>query len=267
MDVLEAMQLDHANFLLMISAPQVIPQAIPYERKLFGADLEAGRTSLVKTRAWLETAKAQLPAGSTPTEIHMHAFLNVLFSLDPLVEEDIHETWHLDHQRVKDIRDVLRTVILGGSIVLTVKTLLRRDVRGAWKEAASCVSTLLRVGAGAPKEVADGVRMFVESTTATPPSTLEAVKTAITRILERGVADPVVRVVCNRLRGFVRERLVERRSAERVRLAAGAGETLAGWGVGEWMGVVGGVVENVGVWVEVDRGVSGEWYNEILAAE
>lgn len=266
LDVLEAMQLDHANFLLMISAPQVVPEAIPYERKLFQSDLDAGRTTLSKTRTWLETAQAQLPAEASASEVHMHAFLNVLFSLAALDEDEIPETWHLDHQRVKDTREALRTVILGGAIVLTVKTLLRRDVRGAWKEAAACVSELLKMGGGTA-EVAAGVRRFVESTTATPTGTLVAVGTAVTRILERGVADPVVRVVCNRLRGFVKERLVERRSAERVRLAAGAGETLAGWGVGEWIGVVGGVVERVGVWVEVDRGVSAGWYNEILGVE
>jgi len=266
LDVLEAMQLDHANFLLMISAPQVIPEAIPYERRLFTADLEAGRTSLDKTRAWLLAAKQQLPQSSSARDIHTHAFLNLLFGLSPLNPDEIPETFHLDHQRLCDTRDTLRAVILGGAIVLTVKTLLRRDVRGSWKELKSCVAALLKTPSSTA-DIADGVRRFIEETTATPVTTLDAVRNAVTRILERGTADPVVRVVCNRVRGFVRERLLASNSQDKVRLASTAGETLTGWGVGEWIGEMGGVVERTLVWAEVDKGVSGGFYNEILRVE
>ncbi|KAF8545136.1 T-complex protein 11-domain-containing protein [Trichophaea hybrida] len=264
LDVLETMQLDHANFLLMISAPQVIPEAIPYERRLFTADLEAGRTSLDKTRAWLLTAKQQLPPNSSAKNIHTHAFLNLLFGLSPLSPDEIPETFHLDHQRLRDTRDTLRSVILGGAIVLTVKTLLRRDVRGSWKELKSCVAALLKSPSSSTVEIATGVQQFIEETTATPVNTLDAVRMAVTRILERGTVDPVVRVVCNRVRGFVKERLLASNSQDKVRLASTAGETLTGWGVGEWIGEVAGTVERVGRWIEVDKGVSGGFYNGIL---
>ncbi|KAI5857211.1 T-complex protein 11-domain-containing protein [Tricharina praecox] len=263
LDVLEAMQLDHANFLLMISAPQVIPEAIPYERRLFAADLEAGRATLDQTRQWLLTAKSQLPAGTPANDVHVHAFLNLLFGLETLDVSSIPETFHLDHQRIRDTRETLRTVILGGAIVLTVKTLLRRDVRSSWKEISSFVGNLLR-SSTSTTEIADGVRNFVDETAAVPAPTLVAVRNAVARILERGTADPVARVVANRVRGFVMERLVATNSQDKVRLAATAGEVLTGWGVGEWIGELGGVVERVATWRIVDMGVNWEWYNEIL---
>ena len=262
LDVLEAMQLDHANFLLMISAPQVIPEAIPYERRSFAADLEAGRTTLNKARQWLLAARSQLPDATPANDIHVHAFLNLLFGLETLDTSTIPETFHLDHQRIRDTRETLRTVILGGAIVLTVKTLLRRNVRSSWKELSTCVGDLLR--SSTSTEIADGVRNFVDETAAVPPPTLVAVRNAVTRILERGTADPVVRVVANRVRGFVKERLVASNSQDKVRLAATAGEVLTGWGIGEWIGELGGVVERVAIWRQVDMGVNGEWYNEIL---
>ncbi|KAI5813467.1 T-complex protein 11-domain-containing protein [Pyronema omphalodes] len=260
-DVLESMQLDYANFLLMISAPRVIPEAIPYERKLFTADLEAGRTSLVKTTAWLQTAKAQLTGTPSTVEIHLQAFLNLLVGLETLEGTSIPETFHLDHQRIADTRTALRSVILGGSIVLTVKTILRRDVRSQWKELKACVAKLLTAGNA---EVAEGIRRFLEETTATPPSTMEAVRHAVNRILQRGTTDPVVRVVANRIRGFLKERLVASNSQDKVRLAANAGEVLTGWGVGEWISEMGGINEKVLTWYAVDRGVAGEFYERIL---
>jgi len=263
LDVLEAMQLDHANFLLMVSAVQVVPEAVPYERRLFAADLEAGRTSLDQTRRWLVAAKGQLPAHSSPREVHIHAFLNLLFGLEPLKQEEIPETYHLDHVRLRETREILRSVVLGGAVVLTVKTLLRRDVRGMWKELKTSVATLLPMSSST-QEVAQGVRNFIQETTAMPAATLQAAQNAVTRILERGTSDPVVRVVCNRVRGFVKERLLATNSQDRVRLASTAGELLAGWGVGEWIGEVGGVVEKAAIWVAVDAGVSSEWYNQIL---
>lgn len=265
LDVLEAMQLDHANFLLMISAPQVIPEAIPYERRLFAADLEAGRTTLDKTRQWLLAAKSQLPEGTPANDIHVHAFLNLLFGLETLSTSSIPETFHLDHPRIRDIRETLRAAILGGAIVLTVKTLLRRDVRSSWKEISTFVGTLLR-SSTSTTEIADGVRNFVNETAAVPAHTLVAVRSAVTRILERGTADPVVRVVANRVRGFVKERLLATNSQDKVRLAASAGEVLTGWGVGEWISELGGAVERVSIWRQIDMGVYGEWYNEILGA-
>ena len=280
LDVLEAMQLDHANFLLMLSAPQVIPEAIPYEQRLFAADLEAGRTSLTRTNAWLLAAKQQLPPAAGARAIHTHAFLNLLFGLEPLQPEHIPETFHLDHQRLADTRQTLRAVILGGAVVLAVKTLLRRDVRGSWKELKSCVAALLLLqtpssssssssssSQSTPHGLADAVRQFVLETTATPPAMLDAVRDAVARICRRGTADPVVRVVCNRVRGFVHERLTASNSQDKVRLAATTGEVLTGWGVGEWMGELAGVVERAIVWIAVDRGVSAGFYNRLLGVD
>ncbi|KAI5784600.1 T-complex protein 11-domain-containing protein [Geopyxis carbonaria] len=265
-DVLEAMQLDHSNFLLMLSAMQIIPEAVPYEKRMFAADIAAGRTSLDVTRTWLLAAKSELPAGSDPKVIHTYAFLNLLFGLESLDTSKIPETFHLDHHRIIDTRKILQTVVLGGAISVTIKTLLRRDVRGLWKDLKARVNTLLSADS-THEQVAEGVRVFIESTGAVPNSTLDAVKNAVLRILSRGREDPVVRVVGNRIRGFVKERLLASSSAEKVRLAAAAGEALAGWGVGEWIGEVGSVVDLAQVWRGIDIQVAGQYYNQILGVE
>jgi hypothetical protein len=262
LDVLEDLQLDHANFILHIMRPQVIPEAVPYEQRFFADDLAQNRTSLTKTRSWLLEAKSQLPADANAKEIHAHAFLNLLFA-DEISDAAIPETMHLDHGRIRETRESLRTTYLGGAIVVTTKTILRRDLRSTWKDLQTCVTALLS-GESNHEQIAGGVKEFLESTTATPQSAREAVYKAIVRILSRGADDPVVRVVKNRIRTFLKERLLADASAERVRLAAGAGELLAGWGVGEWIGEMAALTEKVQAWRGIDTAVFAKWYNEIL---
>ena len=115
--------------------------------------------------------------------------------------------------------------------------------------------------------MANAVWQFVLRTTATPPATLDAVRDAVARIPRHGTADPDVRVVCNRVRGFAHERLTASNSQDKVLLAATAGEVLTGWGVGEWMGELTGVVEWATVWIAVYRGASAGFYNRLEYSE
>lgn len=260
LDVLEDLNLDHVNFLLQVMKTQLLPQAIPYEQRAFAADLAAHHTTLTTTRSWLLNAKSQLTANTPPKEIHTHAFLNLLFSDDPLPE-----TMHLDHARIASTRESLHSITRAGAIAITTKTILRRDVRSTWKDLQSRITALLAAG-NTHEHVATGVKEFLESTTATPPATLESVQKAILRILGRGAEDPVVRVVTGRVRGFLKERLLADTSVERVRLESGAAEQLAGWGIGEWFGEMAGLTEKLKVWKGVDAAVYEQWYAEILRA-
>jgi hypothetical protein len=58
-----------------------------------------------------------------------------------------------------------------------------------------------------------------------------AARNTVGRILERRTAHLVTRIVANRARGFVKERLLVTNSQYRVQPAASAGEVLTGLGV------------------------------------
>lgn len=270
-DVLELLQLDHANFLLLMSAQYVIPESSAYERRLFAADLAAGRTMLTRTTSWLRSAKAAKLAAaatateggsrSTPLQIYNHAFTDLFATLDtaPLTAATAPETLHLDIDRLNGFRAAFRATVLGAAVTITTKNLLRRDVRSAWKALKERVSAL-----PAERELATGIVAFLEETTATPRGVLTHVGGAVGRIVERGDQDPVVRVVKARLRGFVEVRLGAEGSRERVALATGGGETLAGFGMAEWLPEVAGLVDGVVACGGCNRDVYREWYDAIL---
>ncbi|KAI5840825.1 T-complex protein 11-domain-containing protein [Morchella snyderi] len=283
-DVLELLQLDHANFLLMASAQYVIPEAAPYERRLFSADLAAGRTLLTRTTAWLRAAQVAARAEAeaagrarpTPIQVWNYAFLGLVATLDTtlLTPDTAPETLHLDVDRINGFRHTFRTIATGAAITITTKNLLRRDVRSAWRPLKERVAVLLAGAAveggedgdgdGGAAALADGICVFLTETVATPKSVLGHVAGAVGRIVARGGADPVVRLVEGRVRGFVGERLGAEGSRERVRLATGGGETLSGFGMAEWIGEVGGLVDAVVGCGGVNRDVYREWYDAVL---
>lgn len=290
LDVLELMQLDHANFLLMLAAPKVIPDAVAYEQRLFAADLAANRISLANTTRWLRAAKAQLPPGTPARKVHVHAFLNLVFAFpspspsDQTQPEKYPELLHLDHDRIQIMQTELKTFILAAAITITVKTLLRRDVRTSWRELASYISGLLSPPAppadtAFPPEITESAqppsideiaattRAFVASSQAVRDGILTSVEAAVKRVLERGTDDPVVRVVQKRIREFLEVRVGDIGSRERVRLEAEVGEVLGAWGMGEFVGEAQGVKAKLGRWEEVTWGWGGEWVRSILAEE
>lgn len=282
-DVLELLQLDHANFLLMMSAQYVIPEAIPYERRLFTADLEAAQTTLTRTTNWLLTAKEQKlaeAAANTPsaTEIYNHAFSTLIMTLDTTIVTVLTapETLHLDIDRINIFRKDFRQIVIGTAICLTIKNLLRRDVRSAWKPLKERVATLLSALPPSPtaadtKDLAEGVCSFLTETVACPKPVLAHVASAVVRIAGRpghDVADqdPVVRIVAKRVYGFVAARLDAQGSKERVRLATGGGDTLTGFGMAEWIADVGVYVERAGTCASWNRECYSQWYDAILGA-
>ncbi|KAL7272011.1 hypothetical protein RUND412_005201 [Rhizina undulata] len=262
LDVLELLQLDHANFLLMMSASHVIPEAIPYERRLFSADLEAGNIGLERTRRWLTKAREEKeeesrnrdPEGNggpnnTPsaTEVYNYAFVGLTMKLEKLKTEDIPETFHLDVDRLLTIREEIKNIVVGASITLTIKNLLRRDIRSAWNPLKERLLPLLEAKKS-PAELTADMVAFVQETVAVPPTLQNHILAAVNRLGKPGACetDPVVRVMARRLRDFVSARLNADNAKERVRLVAGGGEALGSLGMAEWIGEVGQMVEKLG---------------------
>lgn len=283
-DVLELLQLDHANFLLMMSAQYVIPEAVPYERRLFAADLAAGRTSLAQTKQWLSKAKDEKleesrsrdPEGvdhpanrPSSTAIYNHAFVKLTMSLEPTLSlREIPETFHLDVERIHSFRKDFRNLVLGAAMGLTIKNLLRRDVRSSWKPLKDRIAERLSQEPIDGQTIAQDLCTFLRETVATPKQVLSHAASAITRIASRPGPlehqDPVVRVVANRLKGFVSVRLNAGTSKEKVRLAAGGGDTLTSFGMAEWITEVGGFVERSVSLAELNRNCYAVWYDEML---
>ncbi|KAG0633378.1 T-complex protein 11-domain-containing protein [Tuber brumale] len=285
-DVLELLQLDHANFLLMMSAQYVIPEAVPYERRLFAADLEAGRTTLTQAKRWLLKAKEEKlqearsrdpeginhPSNRLPsTEIYNHAFASLVMSLGgPLTLQEVPETFHLDIERIRTYREEFRSLVLGAAMGLTIKNLLRRDVRSSWKPLKDRISADLSSETPLePPAIAQDLCTFLRETVATPKQVVSHVTSAITRIATRSGSqehqDPVVRVVSSRLHGFVLARLNAGTSKEKVRLATGGGDTLTSFGMAEWISEVGAFVERSAALTDLNRNCYAVWYDGILA--
>lgn len=292
-DVLELLQLDHANFLLMMSAQYVIPEAIPYERRLFAADLEAARITLARTTSWLLSAKAAKLADAASrdpegvdhpanrpgaVEIYNHGFATLIMTLDPtpITAATALETFHLDIDRINGFRQEFRHIVFSTAICLTIKNLLRRDVRSAWKPLKDRVASLVSALPPSPsaretKALAESICTFLTETVACPKPILSHVASAVTRITSRATRDvsdqdPVVRIVAKRVVGFVTARLNAETSKERVRLATGGSDTLTSFGMAEWIGDVGGYVERVVMCGGWNRECYSSWYDGVLGA-
>ncbi|KAI5809653.1 T-complex protein 11-domain-containing protein [Peziza echinospora] len=276
LDVLDLLILDQANFTLMQSAPILIPQAIPYERRTFASELESGKTSLTKTRNWIakareekiaesvnrdperENIQANLPSAES---VYNHGFLSLTISLDELNSEEVPETFHLDIERLNGYRDSVRKIVLSSAAVLTVKNLLRRDVRQPWKSLKENVVLLM------DKDYkVDPTKLisFLQETTALPPTVQTHLKSALTRITSAAHTDPVVRLIFNRLRNFIAVRLDAQGSRQRVKLASAVSETLSSYGMEEQIEDVSELLESVERLAGYNRVTYQEWYDRIL---
>lgn len=286
LDLLEAMQLDYANYLLMASVRAIVPQAIPYERKHFTDDLQAGRITLTVTRRWLESsAKEVLAESSRRTSpnasgkhglpsmlsIYNNAYIDLAFAFDPLDPKEIPETFHLDHERLHGIRETVRTLSLSSAILTTVKSLMRRDARTPWTSLKEKINALLAKHSPSDDSstFATDLCQFIQETNAIPPATQQHIASAVTRILRTltapsGQLDAVVRVVFNRLKQFTRARLEAVSQKDRVQLATEAPNALASLGLVEQVDDVARLVEKIDRLGQLNRATYEEWYNEII---
>lgn len=288
MGFIDTMQLDYANFCLQQTAPELIKHAITYEMKVFAEWLEQPGNSLqsvtgawteAKTKVMAEAARRdpeniQLPRSlPTPDKIYAQMLVDVFLStqVSNIDIDSIPETLRLDLPRIKRTRaDVLR-IVTTGAIILQCKNLLKRDVRSQWKTEASRIITVLE-SAKTTEQRAQGVQAALECSRSMPVATKNQIRDLVNRIVaayttaetESGeVREPVMRLLLVRLRGHVLTRLAASTTKEKVRTTSTASESLAGLGLPEFVGKIGGIVEELGKVGALDRAAHGAWYEQI----
>ncbi|RPB24097.1 hypothetical protein L211DRAFT_785678 [Terfezia boudieri ATCC MYA-4762] len=276
MDVLDLLILDQTNFTLMQSAPLLIPQAIPYERRTFAAELQSGKVKLDKTRQWLADARDHKYATAmdrnseglnldtnlpTAEAIYNQGLLSLVISLDELKPQNVPEPFHLDIEHLIGYRDTVRKIVISSAIILTVKNLLRRDVRQSWKPLKDKVVALMDKNY---KIDATELITYIQETTALPPAVQTHIKSAVAKICNLAHLDTVLRLIFNRLKTFIDLRLNAQGSRQRAKLASAVSETLVSYGMGEQIGDVTTLLESVERLAGYNRITYEEWYNAIL---
>jgi hypothetical protein len=274
--VIDLLSLDYSNFLLMNAAPTLIKESAGYEARSFAQDLDAGKTSLNNTRRWwcnaavnLHTEADRRDPASRPNndKIYFRGLVDLAVASHPLRDADLPETLALDKTRLMRIRaDALRITAIG-SILLTAKNLLKRDVRSPWKAEAARMWDTLKDSYAADAAMPSKILSMVESSHALPPTTRTQLASTITRLLSQAqtgkLTDPVMKVLFQRLKTHIFSRISASSSGERVRAASTATEGLATTGLPEFIGQVGEIVEVLGCVARVDRGAHGVWYQQL----
>ncbi|KAF2266665.1 Tcp11-domain-containing protein [Lojkania enalia] len=280
--VIDFLSLDYSNFLLMNAAPTLIKEAAGYEQRMFAQDLEAGTITLKRTRRWWRSAAINMHTEAdrrdpwnepnpvnrpTPQKIYARGLVDLAIATPPLKDSELPETLELDRIRISRMRsDALRITTIGG-ILLTAKNLLKRDVRSQWKHEANRMWETLKDGYLKDPATPSKILSLLESSHAMPPSTRAQLSSTISRLLTQAesgkLSDPVMKVLFQRLKAHIFNRVSASSSGERVRAASTATESLATTGLPEFVNQVGDMVDQLGKVSEVDRRAHGKWYEEI----
>ncbi|KAK6347642.1 hypothetical protein TWF718_005481 [Orbilia javanica] len=292
LDFLELMQLDHANYQLMTAAPHIIPHATQYEQQMFTEDLAGGRFGLSNTRAWLNTTVSERltelasrdPEGvnhprQQPSVFSLmnQAYVSFLIHLNPLSSVVLPETFHMDGERVINLHHHVNTVVVSSAMLLTIKSLLRKDARTVWKGARDKTAELMGNARLSSEAKADALVMFLKEDLGNgiAEGQLGHIRPAVKRLFgnfedaRRGdtsglLGDPVVKVMLSRLKGFVLARLNAQTPKDKVKLASGATETLTSFGMAEQVAEISGVVTEILGLATVNMECYLKWYNEII---
>ncbi|KAK6499623.1 hypothetical protein TWF481_009988 [Arthrobotrys musiformis] len=292
LDFLELMQLDHANYQLMTAAPHIIPHAAQYEQHMFTEDLAGGRFDLSRTKTWLNATISERLAelASRDTEGVNHprqqpsalslvnqGYVTLLIHLNPLSSVVLPETFHMDGERVLNLYNDVNTVVVSSAILLTVKSLLRKDARTAWKGAREKAAQLMENPRLSSDAKADALVTFFKEDLGAGITDAQAghIRPAVRRLfgnLENArkgdtsglLADPVVKVMLSRLKGFVLARLNALTPKDKVKLASGAVETLTSFGMAEQVAEIAGIVDSVLALATVNKECYWKWYSEII---
>jgi len=274
--VIDLLSLDYSNFLLMNAAPTLIKESSGYEQRMFAQDLDAGTVTLQNTRRWWGNATVNVlteadrsdPANRPTTQkIYARGLVDLAIATPPLRDSDVPETLELDRARILRIRvDVIRITTIG-SILLIAKNLLKRDVRSQWKAEANRMWETLKDGYMKDESMPTKILSMIESSHAMPSATRAQLASTITRLLTQAhngkLTDPVMKVLFQRLKTLIFNRISASSSGERVRAASTATEGLATTGLPEFIGQVGEIVETWGRVSEADRKAHGLWYEQI----
>jgi hypothetical protein len=204
----------------------------------------------------------------TAHKIYARGLVDLAIATPPLRKSELPETLELDRARISRIReDALRITTIGG-ILLTAKNLLKRDVRAQWKSEANKMWLVLKEnGYMSDPSTPSKISSLLESSRNMPPSTRAQLSSTITRLLAQAEAgklsDPVMKVLFQRLKTHIFNRVSASSSGERVKAASTATEGLATTGLPEFVSQVADICEQLGRIGEVDRKCHGKWYEEI----
>ncbi|MCJ1380572.1 hypothetical protein MMC17_003680 [Xylographa soralifera] len=276
--IINLLSLDFANYHLRVIAPGVTSRSAEYEMKCFSEEIENNK--LMNTIRWWGKAHERLLteasrrtadpsyttlAQLTSDRIYTQGLVDLFISLTPLQAEELPETLELDQARVSRIRTDMLRIVTVSTILLSAKNLLKRDIRSQWKTEAQRMW-----------DVATGFEMsapylsIVESSHALPPSTRTSLLGTIERVLgdarnPQTLTQPVMKVLLQKTKNHVMSRLAANSSEERLRSTTTASEVLAGIGMAEFVGRIGGIVEEMGNVKRVDWAAHGKWLDEVAA--
>lgn len=277
--MIDLMSLDYTNYMLQQAAPTLIREGPGYENRMFAQELESNHITLQKTKRWWRHASVNivtdsgvngLPTRPNFSQVYARGLVDLCFGTTVLQDSDIPETLQLDAARFSHIRaDMLRFVTVG-AVLLTAKNLLKRDVRSQWKPEAKRMFDSLRDHNSfnnSDGNLAARVLAIVESAKGMPQTSKDHLASVIVRFLEEmrvgRLADPVLRLLLQRLKMHVFHRLAAENSIDRVRVASTTSEGLAAIGLSEFVGQIGGVADELGKVKSVDLGAHAVWYRGI----
>lgn len=275
MHIVDLLSLDYSNYLLMVSAPDLIKHAASYEQQCF--EKAIGNKKLPKTQRWWKLAKENASdesfrrsgesrsASPTPQRIYVTGLVDLFIALPVQVVLEIPENLELDTLRIQRIRAETLRIITVSSIILTAKNLLKRDVRTQWRAQAQRMWDFPEAAAYADSMPYLSV---LESSQALPPSTRTSLLGTIDRVLADAratpnISHPVMKVVLQKLKSHILSRLSATGSEERVRLASSASEVLSSGGLAEFIGRISGIVDEMAKVKQVDWDAHGRWLDEV----
>jgi len=280
MHIIDMLSLDYANYQLKIAAPGINARSADYEKRCFSEQIK--NLKLTRTTHWWERARSKRITENTrrtaedqgnspspsafqpnPDKVYSQGLVDLFIAVPPLETDDVPETLELDRQRILRVRtDILRIITIG-TVLLTAKNLLKRDVRSQWKAEAQRMWDL-------PSAFDDAAPYLtiIESAHALPPSTRTSLQGTIDRVLgdardPQAMTHPVMKVLLQKLKNNVMGRLGASSAEGRLRTTTTASEVVAGSGMVEFIGRIGGIVEEMGKVKSVDWAAHGKWLDEV----
>ncbi|KAK5138391.1 hypothetical protein LTR08_003452 [Meristemomyces frigidus] len=285
----DRLSLDYSNFMLLNAAPTLIQEAAGYEARAFAADLDSGKATLERVTRWWQSALHHLNAEADRRDpdglrldrpaagkIYCRALVDLAIEQNSMLAiDEIPETLHLDMHRLQNLRRQSIRITVIGAVLLTAKNLLKRDVRGQWKNEASRLWQLLSSDEyesdTAEPTPAQKAFSIMETAHNMPPATKQQLSGTITRLFGQAAGsrftDPVLKVMFQRLKTHVTLRLSASTPSERVRAASSASDTLTSCGLGEMVTQVSSIVDTLERVRMVDWAAHTQWYELVATRE
>ncbi|QDS76639.1 hypothetical protein FKW77_008018 [Venturia effusa] len=274
---IDDLTLDHSNFMLMKSKPLLLQHAAEYERHCFAKDLEEGKTTLQKTKRWWHNANVNCytesdqrdPRGNlTVQKIYARGLVDLAIASTPLRENEVPETLGVDIERLRQIRgDAVRITTIA-AILLSAKSLLKRDTRQQWAPEARRMWEILRLGYGNDDDsIPTKVYSVIESSRSMSPTAKAQLLGMISRLLSQAdsgkLTDTTAKLLFQRLKTHIFKRISASSDGERIKIASSTGQELATMGFPDFMENISGIVDLLSKISDADRKAHGTWYEEI----